>query len=501
MRVLLAEYAHESNCFAVVPTTRDRFVEQGLLTGATALSAHRGRSGVLTGFIHTLEAAGHQPEVALAASAFPAGPVEADFHAWAVQVMVDAAAKGWDGVLLSLHGAMAVEPLAQNPDPEGALVAAIRAAMGPTVPIGVVLDPHSDTSDLLLQSATFTISYNEEPHRDVYDRGVEAAKLLLRIKGGLGVATARRRVPMLLPAINMATDEGPMADLHAIRAQMETAPGVIDISLHGGFYGSDQPEAGFGVTCIAEDAALAQATANAMARAGWARRHEFLVDLVGPAEGVAIALTAGEPVGLIDEADDPAGGAACDSVLILRAMIEGGITSGGVSSIFDATSARACADAGLGSRITLALGAKLDPRHGSPLMVEGVVRAIHRGAMPIDQWTGKTYDPGIVAVLDVGGILIVITERKFVTENIDVFESLGFDVRTMQAVAFKGLGLHVRQALATKITRFLAIDGDGATHPDVRRLGNFVHINRPVWPLDDEDAVAAAYGLTPEPAT
>jgi microcystin degradation protein MlrC len=501
MRVLLAEYAHESNCFAVVPASRERFVEQGLLTGATALATHRGRSGVLTGFIHTLEAAGHQPEVALAATAFPAGPVEAEFHAWAVQVIVDAAAKGWDGVLLSLHGAMAVEPLAQNPDPEGALVAAVRAALGPDVPVGVVLDPHSDTSGLLLQSATFTISYNEEPHRDVYDRGVEAAGLLLRIKGGLVVATARRRMPMLLPAINMATDEGPMADLHALRARMEATPGIIDISLHGGFYGSDQPEAGFGVTCIAENAALAQATADTMALAGWQRRHEFLVDLVTPAKGVELALKAGEPVGLIDEADDPAGGAACDSVLILRAMIAGGITSGGVSSIFDATSARACADAGLGGRITLALGAKLDPRHGSPLVVDGVVRAIHRGAMPIDQWTGKTYDPGVVAVLDAGGILVVITERKFVTENIDVFELLGFDVRGMQAVAFKGLGLHVRQALATKITRFLAIDGDGATHPDVRRLGTFAQINRPVWPLDDEGIVAAADGLTLEPAT
>lgn len=499
MRMLLAEYAHESNCFAVVPATRDRFVEQGLLTAESALAAHRTRSGVLSGFIHVLEESGHDPEVAIAASAFPSGPVEAGFHVWAVDQIVRAAAAGpWDGVLLSLHGAMAVEPIASNPDPEGALVAAIREAVGPDTPIGVVLDPHSDTSDLLFEAATFTISYNEEPHRDVYERGREAAELLIRISNGLVVAKTRRRVPMILPAINMATDEGPMADLHALRSHMETAPGILDISLHGGFYGSDQPEAGFGVTCIASDAALAQSAVDRLAAEAWRRRYHFLIDLVTPAEGVRIALEAGEPVGLIDEADDPAGGAACDSVLILRAMIEGGVVRGGVSTIFDATCARTCADVGLGNRVTLALGAKLDPRHGAPLVVEGTVRAIHRGAMPIDQWTGKTYDPGIVAVLDVGGILAVITERKFVTENIDVFEPLGFDVREMQAVAFKGLGLHVRQALEGKITRFLAIDGDGSTHPDVRRLGDFVHIRRPVWPLDEEPMVATAFGLSLE---
>lgn len=496
MKILLAEYAHESNCFAVVPATRERFVEQGLLTGDKALAAHRARSGVLSGFIHVLEAGGHEPAVALAATAFPAGPVDAEFHSWAAGQIIEAAGKGWDGVLLSLHGAMAVDPIAENPDPEGAIVAAVRGAVGPDTPIGVVLDPHSDTSDLLLDTATFTISYNEEPHRDVYDRGVEAAELLLRIKAGLKVSTARCRVPMILPAINMATDEGPMAELHAIRAQMEKAPGILDISLHGGFYGSDQPEAGFGVTCIATEASLARRTADAMAKAAWLRRQHFLIDLVTPQQGVAIALSSSEPIGLVDEADDPAGGASCDSVLILRTMIEGGVVRGGVSSIFDSTSARACADAGLGTRVTLALGAKLDPRHGSPLVVEGVVRAIHRGAMAIDQWTGKTYDPGIVAVLDVGGILVVITERKFVTENIDVFEPLGFDVRSMQAVAFKGLGLHVRQALDGKISSFLAVDGDGATHPDVRRLGKFAHIARPVWPLDAAPSVAAAYGLT-----
>ena len=176
----------------------------------------------------------------------------------------------------------------------------MRRAVGPYTPIGVVLDPHSDTTDLLLDAASFTISYNEEPHRDVYDRGREAAELLLRIKAGLLVATARRRVPMILPAINMATDQGPMADLHAIRARMEASPGNIDISLHGGFYGSDQPEAGFGVTCIAQDAALARATVDVMARAAWLRRQEFLIDLVTPQQGVAVALAADAPVGLID---------------------------------------------------------------------------------------------------------------------------------------------------------------------------------------------------------
>jgi hypothetical protein len=55
----------------------------------------------------------------------------------------------------------------------------------------------------------------------------------------------------------------------------------------------------------------------------------------------------------------------------------------------------------------------------------------------------------------------------------------------MQAVAFKGLGLHIRQALEGKIKTFLPIDGVGVTHPDVRKLGPYTRIKRPVWPLDE----------------
>ena len=479
---------------------RERFVESGLCQEGEAVAATR-TEGVLKRFVHVLDKAGHEPYVAIAATAFPGGPVEAAFHDWVIGEITSAASRGgWDGVLLSLHGALAVDPVAANPDPEGALVALLREKLGAHVPIGVVLDPHSDTSERLLGAASFTLSYNEEPHRDVYERGTEAATLLLRLTDGLRIATARRRVPMILPAINMATDTGPMHDLHLLRAEAEQAQGVIDVSLHGGFYGSDQPEAGFGVTVIVEAGTTDPAAiAERMATEAWARRGQFLVDLVGPDEAVARAIGAGEPVGLIDEADDPAGGGTCDSVAILRAMIAGGVTSGGVSTIFDAEAARACAAAGTGADVTLAIGARLDSRHGAPLKVTGRVRTVHRGEMPIDQWTGKTYDPGIVAVLDAGGILVVLTERKFVTENIDVFELLGFDVREMQAVAFKGLGLHVRQALDGKIATYLAVDGDGSTHPDVRRLGEWRHIRRPVWPLDTEAAIAAVPGLIPEP--
>ena len=397
------------------------------------------------------------------------------------------AAGSLDGVLLSLHGGMSVT--GEGPealDPEGDIVAALRTVLGSGVPIAVVLDLHSDTTDLLLANTDLTLAYNEEPHRDAYDRGLEAASLLPVIcRGEVTPVAVRKRAPMLLPAINMATDRGPMHELHKLRAELEAGAGVIDVSIHAGFYGADQPEAGFSVVCTTDgDEALARDLTQRMADEAWRRREEFLVDLVTPDDAVARARVAGEPVALVDEADDPAGGGPCDSVVIVRAMIEGGIERGGMSTIFDAEAARALASAGEGADLTLSLGAKIDSLHGEPIVVTGRVARLSHAPVPVDTWSGKTANAGTIGVLDVNGVLIVVTERKLVTENIDIFHILGYDVGAMQAVGFKGLTLHVRQALAGRIDIFLPIDGIGITHPDVRKLGPFHHIRRPAWPLD-----------------
>ena len=56
-----------------------------------------------------------------------------------------------------------------------------------------------------------------------------------------------------------------------------------------------------------------------------------------------------------------------------------------------------------------------------------MVRVIaQRDPIPMDMWSRRyAYEVGLIGVLDVGGILVVVTERKIVTENIDIFEILG----------------------------------------------------------------------------
>ena len=502
MRFLIGEFAHESNCFSAELTDRRRFEEGNLYEGDALLAEHDGKGTVLGGFIEAARRDGHTLIPSIAASTFPSGPVDGAFYLWARDAMAAAAraAAPLDGVLLSLHGGMYVAPGPRVPaaavaDPEGDIVAAIDLALGGQTPIAVVLDLHSDSTEALLGRTAFTLAYNEEPHRDAYDRGLEAAALMERLcRGEIRPTAARRRALMLLPSINMATDRGPMHDLHELRATLEARPGVLDLSIHAGFYGSDQPEAGFSVVCTTDaDPDLAQRLADHVALEAWRRRRDFLVAVTPPDEAVRVARDAGGPVGLIDEADDPAGGTPCDSVEILRSMIDGGISRGGVSTIKDAEAVRAMADAGEGVTLRLSLGAKTDDRHGAPISLCGRVARIDRRPAPVNNWSGRAADVGALGVLDANGILVVVTEHKLVTENVDIFAHLGFDVRAMQAVCFKGLTLHIRQALGDKMRHYIPVDGVGITHPDVRKLGRFEALRRPAWPLDDvsDDAMAA----------
>jgi microcystin degradation protein MlrC len=490
MRVLLAEFAHESNSFATPVTGRERFEQSELVHGDAVIEAHRGMGTVLGGMIDGLLQKGHQPVPVFAASAPPSGPVDTTFFNALLDDLLRAAERNKpDAVLLSLHGGMSVSEDGKPDvidDPEGAVVTSLRHVLGPDVPMGVVMDLHSDTTDRLLEATDITLAFNEEPHRDGAERGHEIAGFIDALgRGAFRTAQVRIRAPMLLTAINMATDQGPMADLHQIRREQECLPGVLDVSIHAGFYGSDQSQAGFSVVCTTTgDRELAHEVASNLAWEAWNMRETFLMDLVRPADGVARALAEQRTIALVDEADDPAGGGACDGVELLRAMIEGGITSGGVSTVFDPETVTHMAEAGLGAELDVVLGARTDMFHGKPLACRGIVRQLTDKPVPKDGWSSRMSYAGLIGVLDVGGILVIVTQRRLVTENIDLFEHLGFDVRTMQAIVFKGITLHVRQALEGKISVFLPVDGVGVTHPDVTGLGPYQRLIRPCWPFD-----------------
>ena len=112
----------------------------------------------------------------------PAGPVTDEFY----DHFTDALATGCklaraDGVLLALHGAM-VTP--KHPDADAETLRRVRAALGPKVPLAVSLDFHGNISPQMAQTANVLVGYQTYPHVDQRERGLLAARLLVRAVNG-----------------------------------------------------------------------------------------------------------------------------------------------------------------------------------------------------------------------------------------------------------------------------------------------------------------------------
>ena len=100
-----------------------------------------------------------------------------------------------DALYLDLHGAMVTE---SEEDGEGALLARLREAAGPDLPIVVSLDLHANVTEAMAAHADALVGFRTYPHVDMADTGARAARLIDRIRREGRPAKAMRRLDFLM---------------------------------------------------------------------------------------------------------------------------------------------------------------------------------------------------------------------------------------------------------------------------------------------------------------
>src|SRR5207247_395020 len=235
VRLFLAMLSHETNTFSNIPTDRGQFEARNLHYGGEIIEAYRGTGTCLGGMIEAAARLGATLLPSVAAAASPAGLVTKDIYGHVKDRMLRdlKAAGAVDGVLLDLHGAMVPEGL---DDGEGDLIEAVRAVVGPAVPIAVTLDFHGNISEAMVRGADLLDGYKTYPHVDMGERGVEATERLIDIVGKRVKPTAALRKPPILPPLgNQGTARGPMRRLYDLAAEMDKDPKVIWWCMFDGF--------------------------------------------------------------------------------------------------------------------------------------------------------------------------------------------------------------------------------------------------------------------------
>ncbi|MEQ9812070.1 MAG: M81 family metallopeptidase, partial [Azospirillaceae bacterium] len=279
-RIAVVRVWQETNSFSQKPTTLADFRRSDWHEGVALTASLAGHADELTGFAAEIEAAGDRLVPVLAASCWPGGPAEpALIDALAEALERNLAVAGiFDGLLVSLHGAMSGE---RAPDVEGALLARLRRLLGDSVPLVLTLDHHANVTVAMISAVDALTAYRQCPHDDMVETGRRGARLLGAILDGrLEPAIAWRKIPLVTPAEGFMTAAEPLASWFALARRLEAEIGAgADISLFPVQPWLDVPEFGWSVTVVAprERSEAAAAAARALAAHAGAERDRFYV--------------------------------------------------------------------------------------------------------------------------------------------------------------------------------------------------------------------------------
>lgn len=498
MKFVIAQMQHETNTFSPVPTPLAAFGPRGPYFGADALQATRGTVSAMAAFIDLAGKAGARVVTPVAAWANPSGPVDGLAYDRICDAITAAVGDGCDALLLDLHGAMVVA--GRSDDGEGALLEKVRT-LCPRLPIAVSLDLHANVTERMVRNCSVLTGYRTYPHVDQYQSGERAGSILLRMLGGeIDPVVAWANAPILAQTLRQNTGEGAMKDIVEAARSAEGGE-VLAATAFGGFPMADIHEAGISAVVVADaDPTAAKDACNAILRRAWAQREQFLHRGAPLEESIAqakrLAEGAGGPILLLDHADNCASGATQDTMYVLREALRQGLTGIAVGPIRDAQAVAQCIEAGIGARVTLAVGGKTDMpairRHGEPLIMSGTVGAISDGEYTITgpQFTGMRCSMGRTAVLDTGNARIVLCERGQEPWDRAVFESVGIDPRRQRYLLLKSR-MYYRPVFLPLAQGMVLCDAPGVASSDWTQF-EYRKLRRPIFPLDREFEFQAA---------
>jgi microcystin degradation protein MlrC len=484
-RVLFAYLVQETCSFATTKFDLESFRRYFLDFGDEVLLRHRGGGLEPAGAIAAAEEEGLELVPVLASYGGTGGPVTDETYAFFRERVLDAArreASSVDGVLLCLHGAMVTESL---DDPEGDLLPAVRQIVGPEVPLVISLDLHAHFTEAMAGAVDAVVAYHTFPHVDFYDTGYRAMKLLGRVlRGEVRPVVAHRKLPMITSAEPQNTTRPLGAEVMGRVLAAEGEPGVLAAAILMVQPQLDLPNLGWSVVVTANaNRELAQNKADEIGEFAWQNRRRFHYQRTPVSEALRRAREGeGGPYVLADTADATSGGAEGDSTWLLRGLLAEPVPGQSLVLICDPEAVAACVAAGVREEVEVEVGGKLAPAFSQPVQVRGRVRTLSDGRFQMKH-PQMPADRGRTAVLQVGEVYIVLSEKPVYTWDEECYRSVGLFPREAKVVQVKAQN-GFRPVYEPFAKEIMELDAPGPTDGNLRRLP-YKRVTRPLFPLDD----------------
>ena len=487
-RIAIAGYQHESNSFAKVPASLDKWVEAGILHGQEIVAEYENSKATIAGILARLR---EEKDIEIFPLVFsrlmPMAPLtaEATDHLMNEILQLIESEGPWDAVFLPQHGAAVSEKYL---DADGELVERVRALVGPNVIIGTALDFHANLSQKVVANSDIVKVYQTNPHLDTFERAFECADLVMKcLSDQIHPTSFLAMPPLIINILQQGTDDQPLQKILTLIEEEKELAGVLSISVVGGYPYADVPQMGTAFLVITDNnLALAESIATRISKFAWEMRKE----LNGIATPVAEALTSANalgdaPVVLFDVGDNVGAGTPGDSTIVLHEARRLGI-SGLLQAVHDPEIVAWCIQLGIGARIQASVGGKTDDMHGTPFPITGTITAITDGKYSETKPSHGGflfYDDGPSAAIKTDdGQNLLLTSLPAMSSSLLQFRSAGLEPLNNRIIVVKGV--HAPRGAYEKIAKKMFwLATAGASTAD---LSNFTYSHRriPMYPFE-----------------
>lgn len=430
MRLFTASLATETNTFSPVPTDIDAFRAAFYAPPGEHPDTPTLCSSVVPILRRRGRADGFEVIEGTSCWAEPAGLIQRQTYERLRDQILDElrAAMPVDGVVLGLHGAMVAQGY---DDPEGDLLARVRALVGPDVLVSAEFDPHSHLTAKRVENLDLLAAFLEFPHTDFEERGEHVVDLSLRaLRGEIRprISTFDCRMITIYP-----TSREPMRSFVDRLKALQGRDGVLSISVIHGFMAGDVPGMGTRTVVVTDDDGEGgDALARRLGEELYAMRRDTAMPMLDTETGLDRAREVrkadpSRPVVIADVWDNPGGGVAGDATHVLRRMLGRGMDNLGVGTIWDPIAVQFCRAAGEGAELDIRIGGKSTALGGDPLDLRvTVMRVLDEGWQSFRNSRVTLGRAAVVRPLGTQADIVLITSRTQTYEP-DIFSNLGVD--------------------------------------------------------------------------
>lgn len=480
MKVLFGHFSSESNEHSRSRMTFDKFVFK---YGEDALKHLYCRS--------IFEDAGIELIPSITAIGHPHGPVTYDAFEFILSRFVTEVKNHLhelDGIFLFLHGASKVIGL-EGGSAEHAFVREIRKLTGPYLPIALVMDPHGNLSDELVNHVNILRCYRHSPHTDVPETFCFVAdKFVDLLQHRRNVRPVYRKVPIIIGGEKSVSLDEPMLSINRLCDEVEADPRIMSASFHIGYLRHDGDKLGCSVVVVpnsGKDRAYAEEIAEQIRAFAYSKRHEFHYH--GNTEESQVAMQKavsfqGSPVFITDSGDNCGSGGDGFHTYVLRqilALPDFNNKQYLVSGIIDHTAFKYLYPKDVGEHVSFQVGMDYDelckavPVEGV-IIAKGLAHDMYENKLDMGTAITVKLDNAPVSVVILNDAIQYIEPSQFALSGLDMSS---YDVIVVKqgyiSAEFEECGAYCVMSLT-----------QGPTYQKSEML-EFKRIARPMWPYDD----------------